>query len=36
MSNPNTLFRYTLFYYIAKQFRNTDSMRSYTQSYYIV
>ena len=30
--NPNTLLRYTLSYYIAKQFSNTNTLLSYTQS----
>ena len=30
--NPNTLLRYTLSYYIAKQFSNTNTLLSYNQS----
>ena len=30
--NPNTSLRYTLCYYIAKQFLNTNTLLSYTQS----
>ena len=32
MTNRNTLFTYTLFYYIAKQFTNTKTPLSFTQS----
>ena len=30
--NPNTLLRYTLSYYMAKQFQKTNTLLSYTQS----
>ena len=32
--NPNTLFRYTLSYYIAKHFSTTDTLLTYTKSKY--